>query len=406
MLAATTGSLQDELSKEFAPPRPKILLVALEPFWTAIPRLPKALQEAGFEAGAACFKESYLAATRFCDRRFFWPATRRGHILERRLAAVVREWHPDLLIAGDELTAVFLSRVFERADPRGELAGLLKFSLGRPESLLEATSKRCTVETARRLGLRVPDSEWIRDEDDIARFARRAGYPIVLKQSFGWAGAHVAVCQDEREARAVFGKWLNPAWKRRFYHWRNVIRGRVLGPRWLPVDRTITANQFIAGRPAMLLAAAFAGETLAAVTARKEQTFPHELGPSSVVRFIRNLEMRRTAERLNDAWGLTGLIGYDFIIDSAGAAWLIECNPRPTPISHLGAQVGEDICRALYCRVAGQPLPPMSQKDGLVVAHFPFEQLRDPNSPHLATAFHDVPWDDPGLLEMLSEIRG
>jgi hypothetical protein len=47
----------------------------------------------------------------------------------------------------------------------------------------------------------------------------------------------------------------------------------------------------------------------------------------------------------------------------------------------------------------------MGQQEGLVVAHYPLEQLRDPNSPHLATAFHDVPLDDPDLLRLLGEIR-
>jgi hypothetical protein len=38
----------------------------------------------------------------------------------------------------------------------------------------------------------------------------------------------------------------------------------------------------------------------------------------------------------------------------------------------------------------------------LLVAHFPQELQRDPNSRHLAEAFHDVPVDDPDLLQKLS----
>jgi hypothetical protein len=52
--------------------RPKILVVALETLWYCTARLPKALQEAGFEVGVACLEDSYLAATRFCERRFFF----------------------------------------------------------------------------------------------------------------------------------------------------------------------------------------------------------------------------------------------------------------------------------------------------------------------------------------------
>ncbi|MDR3459929.1 MAG: ATP-grasp domain-containing protein [Verrucomicrobiae bacterium] len=388
------------------PPRPKILVVALELFWVGIARLPKALQAAGFEVGVLCFKDSGLAATRFCDCRFFWPASRRGGALAGALQAVVQAWQPDFSVAGDELTAVFLSRVFEKSHPRGELARLLKSSLGRPAALREATSKRLTMETARRLGIRVPASQWVQAEEEIFQFTRRSGFPVVLKKSFGWAGTQVAVCRDEAEAAAVFGGWSRqPPLRRRFRSWRKVLQGRELATRWLPADRTITVSQFIPGRLTMSQAAAFGGETLAIITAGKEHGSP-EAGPSSVVRFIHSQEMRRATEKMIGAWGLSGFIGFDFIQGADGFPWLIECNPRPTPIAHLGARVGEDVCRALYCRLTGELRPRLAQEAGLVVAHFPREQLRDPNSPYLTSAFHDVPVDDPDLLQKLSESRG
>jgi len=112
--------------------------------------------------------------------------------------------------------------------------------------------------------------------------------------------------------------------------------------------------------------------------------------------------MRQAAGKLVAAWGLTGFVAFDFIVDAQGDAWLIECNPRPTSISHLGARLGEDICAALYCRLARQPPPPINPGAELVVAHFPQEMLRDPASPYLTKAFHDVPVDDPGLMRRLS----
>jgi hypothetical protein len=143
---------------------------------------------------------------------------------------------------------------------------------------------------------------------------------------------------------------------------------------------------------------------LAAMMAIKEKCFPTALGPSSVVRFIHNAEMRQATEKLVAAWGLTGFISFEFILDSRGDAWLIECNPRPTPISHLGARVGEDICAALYCRLVRQPQPPLKPGAELIVAHYPQERLRDPASPYLTKPFHDVPTDDPELLRRLSTL--
>jgi len=387
------------------PVAPKILIAGLES-WPGVARLPHALQAAGFTVGVVCREDSCLAATRFRDRFFPWqPGSWRGGALLWRLKAIVDDWRPDFLVPADDPTVVFFSRAFARLKPEGRLATLLRFSLGNPLALLEAESKNSTLEQARRCGIRAPCSRPVASECAALAFARENGFPILLKQSFGWAGDGVAVCRDAAETAAIWKYWhRRPAWKRWFYAWRSIIRGRELHPRWRPVDKVIVASQFVAGKPAMCLATAFAGQVLAAMTALKEKCFPGELGPSSVVRFVRNGEMRRAAGKLVAAWGLTGFIGFDFILDPQGDAWLIECNPRPTPISHLGVRVGEDICAALYCRLTRQPPPTLNHGAELVIAHFPQEQLRDPASPYLIASFHDVPVDDPGLVRRLSAL--
>ena len=143
---------------------------------------------------------------------------------------------------------------------------------------------------------------------------------------------------------------------------------------------------------------------LAALTAEVEQTYLDANGPASVVRLVRNEEMRRASETLLKHWGLTGLIGFDFMLDAAGQAWLIECNPRPTPLGHLGAHVGEDLCAALHHGLISAPPPQKNEAPKeLLVAHFPQETWRDPNSAYFTRAYHDVPVDDPGLLDCLKK---
>lgn len=386
------------------PVAPKILIAGLES-WPGVARLPHALQDAGFEVGVACFEDSYLAATRFRNRFFPWrPRCRRGGALLRQLAAITHEWRPDFLVPADDPTVALLARGFERLRSRSCLASLLKFSLGNPAALLEAASKHGTLKRARQCGVRVPRNRVVASEAEMLVFARETGFPFLLKQSFGWAGVGVAICRNESEAVTVWKNWhRKPAWKRRFYAWRNRVRGRELSARWLPAERVIVASQFILGMPAMCMLTAFEGRVLAGLTALKERTYPDDKGPSSVVRLVRNEEMRLAAGRLAGAWGLSGFIGFDFILDSEGAAWLIECNPRPTSIAHLGGRVGEDVCMALHHQLAGLPSLPMQQKGTLVVAHFPHETLRDPASPYLTAAIHDVPRDDPGLLQRLSQ---
>jgi hypothetical protein len=388
------------------PVAPKILIAGLES-WPGVARLPHALQDAGFEVGVVCFEDSCLAATRFRSRYFPWrPGCRRGGALLRRLKTIVDEWQPDFLVPADDPTVVFLARAFERLGSTDRLTSLLKFSLGNPAALLEAESKHGTFERAQRCGIRVPRTRAVASEAEMLVFAREIGFPFLLKQSFGWAGGGVAICRNESEATTIWKNWhRRPVWKRRFYAWRNCVRGRELSASWLPVDRLILASQFIFGKPAMCLLTAFEGRALAGLTASKEKSYPDDKGPSSVVRLLRHPEMRLAAETLTGVWGLSGFIGFDFILDSRGDAWLIECNPRPTPISHLGGRVGEDICMALHRQLAGLPSLPMQQKGTLVIAHFPYEALRDPASSYLTSAIHDVPWDDSGLLRRLSQVH-
>jgi len=232
------------------------------------------------------------------------------------------------------------------------------------------------------------------------------GFPVVLKRSFGSGGNGVYICHNEAEAAKVMARWhRKQKLSDQVSLWREEFRGRQMERSWLPSDQSLTVSQFIAGECATLLAAVVDGRMLAALTAVKVQAFPDENGPSSVLRFVRVEAMRRTAETMLGHWRLTGLIGFDFILDAAGQAWLLECNPRPTPISHLGGRVGENLCAALHAGLTGTALPPAARENGLQVAQFPSELWRDPKSPYLATAFHDVPVNDPDLLNVLEHAK-
>ncbi|HEU6449764.1 MAG TPA: ATP-grasp domain-containing protein [Verrucomicrobiae bacterium] len=385
-------------------PRPKILIVGLMPAWTSIARLPRALQEAGFEVGLACFENSFLAATHFRDHFFPLPAGCRREILLRQIEIVVGKWQPELILPGDEDAVAFLVELWRKTPSKNGLAGLLKRSLGNPMALIEAMSKRLTLEQAARSGIRIPVHRRILSRNDISDFAGRVGFPFVLKRSSGWGGTKVIVCRTDAEMDRISEKWFAEiGWKQHLRVRRKDIIERLFRSRRPLEDRTVIANEFISGRRAMCQAIAFQGRMCAALTAVKETTFPTDLSPSSALRFVRNEEMRAAAQKLIRAWKLTGIIGFDFVINQRGA-YLIECNPRPISIAHLGGLVGEDLCRALYCALTSQPMPPMKQEKELTVAHFPHEQSRDPGSPHLREGLHDVPADDPELFGMLSRL--
>ena len=387
------------------PSRPKVLLLALETQWPGAARLPRALQDAGFSVGVASRAAAYVAHTRFRDQLFLLPEKHHGDGLLAGIRTIVRAWRPDLTLPLDDRAALFLAQVHEHiADGEGpdELARLLRRSLGNPAAIFEAASKRRTLEAARNLGLRVPAGQRADSVPDIVEFGRRHGFPVVLKRSFDSGGNGVFICPDEAKATAVMAQWQRKQkLGDRVWLWREEFRGRMMTRHWLPADQTVTVSRFVAGECATLLAAAVDGRMLAALTAVKVKSYPDEQGPSSVLRFVRVEEMRRAAETMLQHWRLTGLIGFDFILDAAGQAWLIECNPRATPIAHLGGRAGEDLCAALHAGLTGISAPAADPESGLLVAHFPAESWRDPQSPYLVSAYHDVPADDPGLLEAL-----
>ncbi|OJT96405.1 MAG: hypothetical protein BGN82_10905 [Alphaproteobacteria bacterium 65-7] len=77
-----------------------------------------------------------------------------------------------------------------------------------------------------------------------------------------------------------------------------------------------------------------------------------------------------------------------------GVTHLLEINPRATPTAHLAFGPQQDPCGALLAALGENPLPRPAITERRI-ALFPQELTRDPRSPWLADAFHDIPWDDP-----------
>ena len=104
---------------------------------------------------------------------------------------------------------------------------------------------------------------------------------------------------------------------------------------------------------------------------------------------------------------LSGLHGFDFMLEAhTGNAHLIEINPRATQVGHLALGPGRDLPAALYAALCGEPVhaaPKVTEND--VIALFPQEWLRAPESAFLRTAYHDVPWEERELLRACVRLR-
>jgi len=164
-------------------------------------------------------------------------------------------------------------------------------------------------------------------------------------------------------------------------------------------------QQFIPGVPAMRIVAACQGRVLAGVSLSKECVNPQPFGPSTIVRFLDHPEMEATATQLIAALGLSGFASFDFVIaENGGGAFLIEWNPRTVGSIHLGRMFGHDLCGALARHLGWLTETPATVElpKETAVALFPSEIERDPKSVWLRSGsgvLHDVPWDDPGVVE-------
>jgi hypothetical protein len=86
---------------------------------------------------------------------------------------------------------------------------------------------------------------------------------------------------------------------------------------------------------------------------------------------------------------------------TSGRPFLIEMNPRPTPISHFSLNSETDLVGALLTKLteAKPPKAQMERSTGRVIALFPGEFWRDPKSNYLRSCHHDAPWDEPELID-------
>jgi hypothetical protein len=166
----------------------------------------------------------------------------------------------------------------------------------------------------------------------------------------------------------------------------------------------ITIQEFIPGRPANTMLACWQGEVLAAVTV-EVITAQGATGAATVVRLIRNEEIKEAARILARKFNLSGFHGLDFVLsDETGAAYLIELNPRCTQLGHLQIPGQGSLAAMIASRLRQVeiPVPPLEECiQGDTVAFFPQAFNWNPKSPYLHQGYHDVPWEEPALVRQL-----
>jgi hypothetical protein len=290
---------------------------------------------------------------------------------------IVKVFAPEQFLAADDPSFGRLAVVAALGEAGGlspEAAIAVSRSVPGPAACEVLISESRLLAAAGDLGCHAPAFLENPDTAAAAAFAAAQGYPVAVKIDGLWAGAGITRCDDQPALEAALAA---------------------------AEGRSHVVQRFITGSASSVVVAGLGGRAIGAFAYAKAAPTRNPYGPATLARAIDRPDLLRTAVSLFERFGLNGFAGVDFIIDEAGEAFLLEVNPRITPMSHLGRVFGTDLVSAWIAAMEGRPPPPSGPRLNDHVALFPGELLRDPASPWLKTAWHDVPWDDPDIIARL-----
>jgi ATP-grasp domain len=368
--------------------------------WALAARLAISLSEAGCQVSALCPKPGHaLLKTRVVQRTFSYSGL---HPVES-LAAAIEAVEPDIIVPSCDRGVGHLHELYARVQRRGEagskLAALIERSLGSPGSYSTVSSRYDLLTLAREEGVRVPNTIRVNAPEDLESWHALESFPCVLKADGTWGGGGVKIVFTPDEVRQSFAQ-LTRLFRLGYASKRLVVNRDSfwLRPWWNGSRHPVIVQSYIHGRPANCAVVCWEGRVLAGIGVEVVAS-DGLTGPASVVRVVDNAEMMFAAERIASRLGLSGFFGLDFMIEEGtGASYLIEMNPRTTPLCHLRLGKGRDMAGALWAQLSGEPFreaPPVTQNE--IIAYFP-EACK---SELLQSCFEDIPQGEPELVQEL-----
>jgi len=378
----------------------KALIVATH-IWPAAARASIALAQVGFSVASIAPAQSLVRTVTRVARHYTYTPRRALDLIAR----AIKDWQPDLLVCTDDQAVKHLHDLHAGASrlPHavgGPLKTLIEISLGHPSSFPAAAQKSLFMKMACNAGVRCPKTWMIaNDQDDLS--IPHTPYPIMVKSDGTFGGQGVRRVESEQQARLAILEFTLPLnFPDRVKRPLAKLIAR-LGMK-LSRQRTVCLQEEVIGRPANRAVVCFKGKVLAGLSVEALET-QHDLGPASIVRLIQHQEMTAIAEKMVDRLQLSGFIGFDFVLDSKNVAWLIEMNPRVTPICHLHLKDGTSLPGSIIAEMTGCssiPKAPVVSAETVVLFPGGFWNLHRDSylSSVYMSSYHDVPWDEPNLI--------
>ena len=163
----------------------------------------------------------------------------------------------------------------------------------------------------------------------------------------------------------------------------------------------VSIQPLVHGQPANAAVACWNGEVLAHVCVEVLAS-AGATGPARVIRVISHPGMSLAVERMTRALRLSGLCGFDFILDFTDrSAHLIEFNPRATQTSHLVGSDGKQLFASLAKKLCGANLVDGARPPNCgPIVLFPHGLEFDPKSSYWPYADVDTPRNSPELIDL------
>jgi hypothetical protein len=360
------------------------------------------LSAAGCRIAALCPTRGHpLHSTSVVEERFAYSSL---SPLES-LAKAVEKSKPQIILPCDDRGVEHLHELHAMARSQkasgAELANLIEYSLGPAESYPVVSCRWNLLRLAMEEGIRVPDCRLLNTAEDLKSWQAAHPLPWVLKGDGTFGGRGVRIAQTP-EAAAFHFQDIQDLFKGTRALKRAIVNRDPfwLRPWWKNRRPAIIVQSHVPGRPANCAVMCWKGEVQAGI-AVEVLSSEGLTGPASVVRVIENDEMISAARCIARHLGLSGFFGLDFILEEGtGAAYLIEMNPRATPLCHLQLGKDRDLIEGLAARLLDRPAverPSVTEKE--MIAYFP--QAWQTPSEFLESSFQDIPVGEPALLEAL-----
>src|SRR5712671_407692 len=288
----------------------------------------------GCEVSVVCTDHHPAENIRAPHRSFPYSALRPLASLLRAIESAA----PDLIIPCDDRVVQHLHQLCRQfrapGGPQDGVVSLIERSLGPSASYPILSARYPLLELAKANGIQVPSFCLLQTPEDLSRWQGKHPLPWVLKADGTWGGGGVRVVETPQEAETMLQILKAPCRLNRAVKRLLVNRDSFyLRDWWRGSSPAVIAQAFVPGRPANCAVACWEGKVLAQISV-EVLAASRPTGPANVVRRISNPEMMSATERIAEKLHLSGFFGLDFIIESgSGATYLLEMNPRSTPLS-------------------------------------------------------------------------